>query len=496
MKKIFNKGLALLLSLTFLMLSAGTGATALNPTQTQPKRISVSVHTDALTKGFCWYTDSATDSIVRVYKGAADISSSLTFTSDSCEEWEGSFVHKVTVSGLVGGETYTYKVGDGTLWSNVGTFVTDDGDDRFNFITITDVHARSQDSSQKGADTMRAAFETIANAEFVANLGDYTNDSTNEEWNFYDEAFAALNLSTTQVPVAGNHDGFAVQHWFTNMFNLDTSESVQTTNGVNYSFDYGNAHIAVLNTNDMICISNAQLRWLKNDMNSTAQDWKFIFMHKAPYSLGKNGKWPDATYLQKAIADVCDETGVDLVLSGHDHMYLRTKPLYNNQLTDDGTVYILNGTAGTKRYEIRSFLADTFLDTNFIAGMTVQKDDYGNYWNGSDWHSTLQTNIGGFFSGISVDGGRLTMDAYILADHKDEQGQDIITKIDTMTLSKATGQNTASYHGNNTTSKVAYALQTVPSVLKLAGFVFSDWLPKFLRIVPNIIKVYIEEGVF
>lgn len=219
-------------------------------------------------------------------------------------------------------------------------------------------------------------------------------------------------------------------------------------------------------------------------------------MHKAPYTLGKNGKWPNATYLQKSVVSICDETGVDLVLCGHDHMYLRTKSLYNNQLSQDGTVYVLNGTAGTKRYEIRSFLAGSFLDTNHIAGMAVQKNGYGNYWNGSDWNSTLQTNIGGFFSGISVNGGTLTMDAYILADHQDEQGQDIITKIDTVTLSKATGQNTATYHGNNTTSKVAYVLQTVPSVLGLAGFVFTDRLPKFLRIVPNIIKVYIEEGVF
>ncbi|NLX93935.1 MAG: hypothetical protein GXZ02_08775 [Clostridiales bacterium] len=198
---------------------------------------------------------------------------------------------------------------------------------------------------------------------------------------------------------------------------------------------------------------------------STAQDWKFVLMHKAPYTLGKNGKWPNATYLQKSVVSICDETGVDLVLCGHDHMYLRTKSLYNNQLSQDGTVYVLNGTAGTKRYEIRSFLAGSFLDTNHIAGMAVQKNGYGNYWNGSDWNSTLQTNIGGFFSGISVNGGTLTMDAYILADHQDEQGQDIITKIDTMTLSKTTGQNTATYHGNNTTSKVAYVLQTVPSVL-------------------------------
>ena len=48
------------------------------------------------------------------------------------------------------------------------------------------------------------------------------------------------------------------------MFNLDTRESVQIKDGVNYSFDYGNAHIAVVNTNDLISVTIPQLKWLKN----------------------------------------------------------------------------------------------------------------------------------------------------------------------------------------------------------------------------------------
>ena len=84
------------------------------------------------------------------------------------------------------------------------------------------------------------------------------------------------------MPIAGNHDGFARRDWFNNMFCLDTSESVQTNNGVNYSFDYGNAHFAVVNTNDLLSVSLSQLKWLKNDLNSTDKDWKIICMHKSP----------------------------------------------------------------------------------------------------------------------------------------------------------------------------------------------------------------------
>ena len=37
-------------------------------------------------------------------------------------------------------------------------------------------------------------------------------------------------------------------------------------------------------------------------------------MHKSPYTLGKDGKWPDALYLQRALTKVADDCGVDLVL--------------------------------------------------------------------------------------------------------------------------------------------------------------------------------------
>ena len=260
--------------------------------------------------------------------------------------------------------------------------------------------------------------DMVPDAEFVVNLGDMTDDSTNEEWDWYDQTIGTQLGNTTVVPTAGNHDGLGVEYWFNNMFALDTSESVQIKDGVNYSYDYGNAHIAVLNTNDLLAMSIPQMNWLKNDMNSTDKDWKIVFMHKSPYSLGKDAKWPDALYLQKSIASVFDACDVDIVMSGHDHMYLRTNAIENNSLADEGegTVYVLAGTAGAKRYEVRSFLADIFLDTDFIGAMTVQKDGYGNYWDGEDWDQTDPANIGGVFSTIKIDGGELKFEAYVVND--------------------------------------------------------------------------------
>ena len=471
---------------------------------TAPTRISVAVNGDPSTqKGITWYTNENTSSAVEITAIDGTPVTSCTITYDDVFEWEGKFVHKALVSDLTPGTLYFYRVGNGTDFSETGEFITDNDDNSFSFVTIADVQAGNLDNFKKGAKVAKAAFDTDPSAEFIVNMGDFTDDSTNEEWDNYDIAMGELNRSTTIVPVAGNHDGLGVEYWFNNMFNLDTSESVQVKDGVNYSFDYGNAHFAVLNTNDILSISIPQLTWLKNDMNSTDKDWKIVFLHKSPYSLGKDAKWPDALYLQESLTKVLDECNVDLVMGGHDHQYLRTKPLKNNKVNEDGTVYVLSGTAGTKRYEVREFLAGNFLKTEWIGALTIQKNGYGNYWDGQSWEQTNPAYMGGIFNSISIDGGKLTFNSYVLSDLPvDEEGNEIadaeqtVTLHDSFVIEKATGENQITFTGDNTTSEAEYNALVVPSFLALAGYVFTNWLPRFLIMVPALLKSVIVDDVF
>ena len=94
------------------------------------------------------------------------------------------------------------------------------------------------------------------------------------------------------------------------------------------------------------------------------------------------------------------------------------------------------------------------------------------------------------------DGGTLTVTAYILADETDENGNPVITAIDTYTLTKETGKNVATFEGDNTTSEFEYILGVVPSFLRLAIYAFTNWLPKFLIMVPELLDVVINEGTF
>ena len=102
----------------------------------EPFRISVSMNGDAASqRGFCWYTKTETDTKVEVLDKTGASVGKVTFTES--QQWEGNYYHKATVSELKAGESYTFRVGNGTEWSEYGSFVTDDGDDSFSFIERT-----------------------------------------------------------------------------------------------------------------------------------------------------------------------------------------------------------------------------------------------------------------------------------------------------------------------------------------------------------------------
>lgn len=490
MKKTFTKVVSIVLCLSMLFCMGIYASAEETTSEVSINRVHCSVYGDAATqRGITWYTNVETDTVVKVYKllGLVDVTDSVTIKTES-KAWEGNYMHKAYITGLEAGTAYTYKIGDGTTWKT-GKFTTDNKDSMVNFVVIADIQASSLENFMKGQATVEAAFDTMPYADFYANLGDFTNDSTNEQWDYYAQAMDDINANHTVVPITGNHDSDS--NWFNNLFALDTSESVVTNNGVNYSFDYGNVHFAVVNTNDCISISDAQLTWLENDMNSTDADWKVVLMHKSPYSLGKDIKWPDSCYLQQSLTAVCDRTNVDLVMSGHDHMYLRTKPLNNNKVVDqaDGTTYVLSGTAGSKRYEFRTFILNNYFSQDILEVAVSQKTGYGNYWDGETLDKTDANNMGGVFNTVSVVGGMLKLNSYVLVE---ETGK--VNQIDSFTILKQTGENKITYTGDNIPN--GGIANTLSSFMNLAKYSIGTWLPMFFKTLPDLISTYIETGTF
>ncbi|MBR2877152.1 MAG: metallophosphoesterase family protein [Clostridia bacterium] len=428
-------------------------------------RQTCTVYGDAKTqRGFSWFTQDDCDGVVQVVKATdyhtSGFDKAVSFEAKT-KSFQGYYNHKAVATGLTKGVTYYYRVGslENNVWGADSTFFTDNGDGSFTFIAIADVQASNYDNFHKASLVMDAAMDTFPKAELVVNLGDFVNDCTNEEWNDYGKAFGKANSQITLAPVAGNHEGNITNKlnvgWFNTTFNLENPQGLLNgTNGTFYSFDYGNAHFCVLNTNDMYPMTEAQRNWIVNDLSASDAQWKILLTHRAPYSAGKNINKPDTVLLREMLIEIVDQTDVDLVLSGHDHMYMRTKQVkgdavcedtkyvtevYNGVETTfavnpDGTIYALPSTAGTKRYGVNDSAMDPIFDCADVYFTTRSERN-------EETKEETNPNAGGCFAGITIDGNKLIYNAYVLSDIDEENpdAKQVLTNVDNYAIKKTVG---------------------------------------------------------
>jgi acid phosphatase type 7 len=99
----------------------------------------------------------------------------------------------------------------------------------------------------------------------------------------------------------------------------------------NFSFEYGNAHWTVLDSNPYVDWTNLDLRaWVVRDL-ATARSctWRFVAFHHPGFN---SSKAHFADQQMRLLSEVFEAGGVDVVFSGHVHNYQRTYPL---QFTPD-----------------------------------------------------------------------------------------------------------------------------------------------------------------
>lgn len=395
-------------------------------------RVSVTINGDTATaRGFCWYTDEKAGTDLQVAPVGVDLTKAEIIKGVSYPSMS-KYVHKAEAENLTPDTKYQYRVGDSEtgVWSKIGYFTTSSTtDDNADFIVFADVQASSEENFQQAAKVLQSAVDTMPNYDFAVGLGDFVNDCTNEEWDSYFRNFEFMNMNTTLVPVAGNHEGNLQWFKFNNMFNIGEAEDSAVITGCYYSFDWGDAHFAVLNSNDMYPMSASQLNWLKNDMNSSDAQWKIVLMHRALYSAGKNINKPDTIIMRNLLLPVMDELGIDVVFAGHDHMYMRTEPVkgekvqeyetvtevWNGEsttfaLNPDGTTHILPSTAGTKRYSVNEEAIPPILENSALA---------------------RDTHDGGVFATVSLDSEHFVYKAYMVDDETGEK-----TLIDSYAIKK------------------------------------------------------------
>jgi len=92
-----------------------------------------------------------------------------------------------------------------------------------------------------------------------------------------------------------------------------------------YSFDYGPAHVMVLDSNQSGNVDAPKLRaWVDEDLKSTKACWKFVCFHNPSFSSSGQHYTEQSVRLWHPIFEA---RGVDMVFTGHVHNYQRTVPL-------------------------------------------------------------------------------------------------------------------------------------------------------------------------
>ena len=95
----------------------------------------------------------------------------------------------------------------------------------------------------------------------------------------------------------------------------------------------------------------------RSDVPTRPRRWKIVAIHHSPYSAGYQGS---STSVRKNFVPLFERYGVQLVLSGHDHDYQRSKPI-------NGVTYVVSGAAaGTRRTGSDSFTEISFSWHHFV----------------------------------------------------------------------------------------------------------------------------------
>jgi hypothetical protein len=133
-------------------------------------------------------------------------------------------------------------------------------------------------------------------------------------------------------PVYGNHDA---RRWtYFRLFTLpENGEAGGVPSGTEnyYAIDYANVHLVILDTQDSsLSPGSEMLTWLKNDLASNTKQWLIVAFHHPPYTKGShnsdNREDSDGRMarVRQNVLPILEAAAVDLILSGHSHMYERS----------------------------------------------------------------------------------------------------------------------------------------------------------------------------
>ena len=289
----------------------------------------------------------------RVRYGATP--ATLNQTVDEQAVAAGQFDHVVTLTGLTPNTTYYYSIGAG---SNVLAPAPADNAADFTFTTPpppgTVMNTRiwvlgdagTSNGNQAAVRDAFYAFTGPRTPNLVLQLGDnaYNSGLDSEYQTAVFNMYPTMLRKTVFWPCLGNHEtnqatSFVDTYPYFDIYTLPTAgEAGGVASGTEhyYSFNYANIHFIVL---DSMTANRAvdnpatpqnedgpMAAWLRNDLQSATATWLIAYWHHPPYTKGSHNSDTEAELIQmrQNFLPILEGAGVDLVLTGHSHIYERS----------------------------------------------------------------------------------------------------------------------------------------------------------------------------
>lgn len=258
--------------------------------------------------------------------------------------------HEVLVSGLLPGTVSWYRLeGYGQPQEAIPVRTPLVGAATVRLAVLGDTHST-------GGVHARIVREIVAEApDLVLHTGDLALRPGKHEGNVERDFFrveAPLLRSVPIYPVLGNHDGNGFR--FVELFVRPRGGGATTY----YLVRRGPLALVALDTNESVEADSPQGRWLAETLESLAEDpgvlFRIVAMHWGPYESGSgHGSNLEA---RDALVPLFARYGVDVVFSGHDHVFERS--------TVGGVRYVMTGGGGGGRRKPHEVLGDTWTEVS------------------------------------------------------------------------------------------------------------------------------------
>jgi 3',5'-cyclic AMP phosphodiesterase CpdA len=330
---------------------------------------------DSITKGPWMQHVTATSALVRVEvdpPAPVTIEVGMSAVVGSTDAGAGSVIesrevralHSILVKGLEPSTRYPFTVRAGavTRYGAITTAPPEQSGEPFRFLVYGD--NRSDDAAHAAVVVAMASRAS----SFVVNTGDFVErGDSRSEWQTFFDIEAPLTRERPIFSCVGNHEltdgsGAAYVRYFgpaelpkelvapaptvTGVLLHDAGSAQVTLDQLSGTFRWSNARFFMIN--GMVPYTSGPTRaWLDRVLTESDTEpglvWRIVVVHHGLWSSGPHG---NNKLLQEAnVPDLLRAHKVDLVISGHDHIYERGSA--------DGLPYLVSGGGGAPVYRIK-----------------------------------------------------------------------------------------------------------------------------------------------